>query len=194
MCLLKNTNTLFFFGPLNSPHPPTSPPTHTPPSPTNTVLQESYSEEDDIDDPLILAASCGDVVRVESLLNLGHPVDVQQTSYALTPLLVACQHGHTNCARALLDAGASFTPANTVGGPTNPLFFAVDSRRVTLVESLLQINGERKAEAKAKAKASKEKAKANASGGNGEEGEGEGEGEGGVLGGGEAGRDGWRCE
>ncbi|KNC49630.1 ankyrin [Thecamonas trahens ATCC 50062] len=99
---------------------------------------ESYAEEDDIDDPLILAASCGDMASVQELLDRGHPVDVEQTTYALTPLLAACQHGHTNCARLLLAAGATMTEANTVGGKTSALYFAVDSRRVTLVQLLLK--------------------------------------------------------
>ena len=60
------------------------------------------------------AAICGHHSIIESLLELGASVDIQDI-HGGTSLSVACQEGHLACVNSLLQAGASLTLSNKWG-------------------------------------------------------------------------------
>src|SRR5262249_18150703 len=92
---------------------------------------------------LVRAAAQGRESDVRALLAAGaHPGsrDPQPTEQGRTALIAACQGGHLECARALLEAGAdveaSTTPNAWLGATTNPLGVAAANGHAEIVRTL----------------------------------------------------------
>ena len=90
---------------------------------------------DDAGDELLTAARKGDLAQVKALLDKG--VDVNsKSSYGQTPLFFACDRGHTEIVRLLLERGANPNVKDTFYNAT-ALTWAADKKRLEIVQMLL---------------------------------------------------------
>ncbi len=126
--------------------PPSAAPPAAPPAAPSTAPQ------DDRGDELRRAASAGDVAKVRGLLAAG--VDVNAANrYGATALAYACDKGHVEVVKALLDKGANPNTKDSFYKQT-PLAWAVSNGHAEIVRTLLDKGAEGEAEALAGASAS----------------------------------------
>ena len=81
---------------------------------TITLLLQ-HSNTADINSALYVSAEAGHVSVVSTLLSEGADVNTKQTSYGLTPLIIAARHGHTEVARTLLAHHTHIDTQDTAG-------------------------------------------------------------------------------
>ena len=88
-------------------------------------------------DGLHVSAWFGLTSMVAALLQDGHDVDVQETTYGQTPLIYACRAGHLDVVVQLLDHGASVKQSSLRG--RTPMFEAIDRGHEEIVNHLLMV-------------------------------------------------------
>ncbi len=87
---------------------------------------------------LHVAALCDASRAVAALVDAGAAIDAKTTGYGETPLSLACEHGHTAAALALIERGANarHTPRSTGSGGC--LQRAVQGRNAAVVGALVE--------------------------------------------------------
>lgn len=119
---------------------------------TPAAVPASPAAEDPRGDELRRAASAGDSAKVRELLAAG--VDVNAANrYGATALAYACDKGHTEVVKLLLDKGANPNTRDSFYKQT-PLAWAVGNGHTEIVRTLLDKGAEGEAEALAGATAS----------------------------------------
>lgn len=77
---------------------------------------------------------------VQAIVELTH-IDIDKQSYGLTPLHVACTHGHEDIARYLIENGARVNARNASGMTPLSLASLADCESVESIKVLLKENG-----------------------------------------------------
>ncbi|KAL8589410.1 hypothetical protein ACOMHN_021562 [Nucella lapillus] len=87
------------------------------------------------DTPLFRAALSGDVANIKSVKPSQADVDAKSSTMKLTPLHVACHHGHFEVVQVLLDLNADINMQDTFG--FTPLYKACHGQHLEVVKLLI---------------------------------------------------------
>ena len=85
---------------------------------------------------LHLCATFGLATIIPDLLEDGIEIDVQESTYGLTALMYACEKGHAEAVRTLLDFGASVNILSFRG--SSPMFEAISGGYTDVIELLIE--------------------------------------------------------
>lgn len=101
------------------------------------MIDESVKEtlQEQVQSPLLAAASCGRQDLVEELVAGGQDVN-ERTAYGWTPLLMASAHGYPEMAKYLLEKGANPDISNVHG--ITPLMYAARYGNVPIARLLIE--------------------------------------------------------